>query len=68
MAASHTYDRQEIARFWKGESELAAANLEILQRFEKVLGRAGIDFYLDSTRQTFGDILEACLCHYHLHA
>ena len=68
MVASHTYDRQEIARFWKGESELAAANLEILQSFEKVLGKAGIDFHLDSTQQTFGDILEACLGHYHLHA
>jgi hypothetical protein len=43
-------------------------HLEILQSFEKVLGKAGIDLHLDSTRQTFGDILEACLGHYHLHA
>jgi hypothetical protein len=43
-------------------------HLEILQSFEKVLGKAGVDLHLDSTRQTFGDILEACLGHYHLHA
>lgn len=68
MGASHTYDRQEIAKFWKGESELVAANLEILRSFEKILGKAGVDFHLDSTRQTFLDIFEACLGHYHLHA
>jgi hypothetical protein len=68
MVAAHTYDRQEIAKFWKGESELIAADLEILQSFERVLGKAGIDFDLESTRRTFRDILQACLGHYHLHA
>jgi hypothetical protein len=68
MVAAHTYDRQEIAKFWKGESELIAADLEILESFQGVLSKAGIDFDLESTRQTFRDTLQACLGHYHLHA
>jgi len=35
LVASHTYDRQEIAKFWKGEAELAAharKQLNLLKR------------------------------------
>jgi len=70
MVAAHTYDRQEIAKFWKGESELIAADLdlEILQSFERVLGKAGIDFDFRINPANHSRHPSGLLGHYHLHA
>jgi hypothetical protein len=68
MVASHTYNRAEIAKFWKAECDWFAVQLKILDTFETILGEVGTKLELKPARQTLQDILDACFGHYELHA
>ena len=57
MVASHSYDRTEIAKFWKGECDWFAAQLQILDTFETILAEVGAELDLKPPRQTLQDIL-----------
>jgi len=65
---SQTYDREHIAKFWKGHRESFEAQLVVATRMERKLRNVPTELDLSSLITTLENLIDACSEHYEFHA